>query len=290
MFKGFLRVAKSMELLSSIRCFAGEQRRYQTRSSVLAGDTVFSVFLPDRAASNPVPTVIYLSGLTCTDENAVTKAGAQRVASELGLALVFPDTSPRGEDVADDAEAAYDLGLGAGFYVNATQSPWSEHYQMESFIVDELPKMLGVIEGLDLGRVSICGHSMGGHGAITLALKHPGKYQSVSAFSPICAPTSCPWGHKAFTAYFGNDRESWKQHDACELILAGAEAIPLLVDQGAADQFLQEQLNPELLIAACEAKSFPLTYREHVGYDHSYFFITSFMEDHLRFHANFLGA
>ena len=277
-----------MELLSSFRCFAGEQRRYQARSDVLAGDTVFSVFLPDNAAANPVPVVIYLSGLTCTDENAVTKAGAQRVAGELGLALVFPDTSPRGEGVADDAEGAYDLGLGAGFYVNSTQSPWAEHYQMESFIVDELPRTLGTIEGLDLDRVSIFGHSMGGHGAMTLALKNPGMYQSVSAFSPICAPSSCPWGHKAFSAYLGDDRESWKQHDACELILAGAEPIPLLVDQGAADQFMHEQLKPELLTAACEANSFPLTYREHAGYDHSYFFIASFIEDHLRFHAKYL--
>ena len=277
-----------MELLSSIRCFAGEQRRYQTRSTMLASDTVFSVYLPDDAVSNPVPVVIYLSGLTCTDENAVQKAGAQRIASELGLALVFPDTSPRGEGVADDAEGAYDLGLGAGFYLNATQPPWAEHYQMESFVVDELPQRLSAIDGLDLSRVGICGHSMGGHGAMTLALKNPSMYQSVSAFSPICAPTNCPWGHKAFSAYLGDNRDAWKQHDACELIMAGAEPIPLLVDQGSADQFLQEQLKPELLTAACEANSFPLTYREHAGFDHSYFFIASFMEDHLRFHAKYL--
>ena len=277
-----------LELLSSIHCFGGEQRRYQAPSAVLSVNTIFSVFLPEYAASNPVPVVIYLSGLTCTDENAVTKAGAQRVASELGLALVFPDTSPRGDGVADDAEGAYDLGLGAGFYINATQSPWAEHYQMESFIVSELPQVLSAIEGLDLSRVSICGHSMGGHGAMTLALKNPGMYKSVSAFSPICAPTSCPWGHKALSAYLGDDRDSWKKHDTCELISAGAEPIPLLVDQGAADQFLQDQLKPELLTAACEANDFPLTYREHAGYDHSYFFIASFMEDHLRFHAKYL--
>ena len=277
-----------LELLSSIHCFGGEQRRYQAPSAALSVDTIFSVFLPEYAASNPVPVVIYLSGLTCTDENAVTKAGAQRVASELGLALVFPDTSPRGDGVADDAEGAYDLGLGAGFYINATQSPWAEHYQMESFIVTELPQVLSTIEGLDLSRVSICGHSMGGHGAMTLALKNPGMYQSVSAFSPICAPTNCPWGHKAFSAYLGDDRDSWKKHDTCELISAGAEPIPLLVDQGAADQFLQDQLKPELLTAACEVNDFPLTYREHEGYDHSYFFIASFMEDHLRFHAKYL--
>ena len=277
-----------LKLLSSIQCFGGEQRRYQAPSKTLSSSTIFSVFLPEYAASNPVPVVIYLSGLTCTDENAVTKAGAQRVATELGLALVFPDTSPRGDGVADDAEGAYDLGLGAGFYINATQAPWAEHYQMESFIVAELPQVLSAIEGLDLSRVSICGHSMGGHGAMTLALKNPDMYQSVSAFSPICAPTNCTWGHKAFSAYLGDDRDSWKKHDTCELISAGAEPIPLLVDQGAADQFLQDQLKPELLTATCEANGFPLTYREHAGYDHSYFFIASFMEDHLRFHAKYL--
>ena len=279
-----------MELLSSTRCFAGEQRRYKTRSKVLAGDSVFSVFLPDYASSNPVPVVIFLSGLTCTDENAVTKAGAQRVASELGLALVFPDTSPRGEGVPDDAEAAYDLGLGAGFYLNATQSPWSEHYQMESFIVNEMPQTLSAIEGLDINRVSICGHSMGGHGAMTLALKHPGTYRSVSAFSPICNPTDCPWGRKAFTAYLGEDQAEWQQHDASILIRSGAAQVPLLVDQGAADAFLDDQLKPDALKAACDVAGFPLTYREHGGFDHSYFFIASFIEDHLRFHAKFLNA
>lgn len=279
-----------MELLSSTRCFAGEQRRYKTRSKVLAGDSVFSVFLPDYASSNPVPVVIFLSGLTCTDENAVTKAGAQRVASELGLALVFPDTSPRGEGVPDDAEAAYDLGLGAGFYLNATQSPWSEHYQMESFIVNEMPQTLSAIEGLDINRVSICGHSMGGHGAMTLALKHPGTYRSVSAFSPICNPTDCPWGRKAFTAYLGEDQAEWQQHDASVLIRSGAAQVPLLVDQGAADAFLDDQLKPDALKAACDVAGFPLTYREHDGFDHSYFFIASFIEDHLRFHAKFLNA
>ena len=279
-----------LELLSSVRCFAGEQRRYQSASKALSGDTIFSVFLPDFAATNPLPVVVYLSGLTCTDENAVTKAGAQRVASELGIALVFPDTSPRGEGVADDPEGAYDLGLGAGFYLNATEEPWSSHYQMASFVVDELPVLLSGVEGLDLNRVSICGHSMGGHGAISLALKHPKKYRSVSAFSPICAPASCPWGRKAFSAYLGSDESRWKEHDASELIRGGAPHIPLLVDQGAADQFLEEQLQPQLLVAACEEVDFPLTYREHAGYDHSYFFIASFIEDHLRFHAKYLAS
>ena len=279
----------ALELLSSVRCFAGDQRRYQTVSSALSGETVFSVFLPDFAVANPVPVIIYLSGLTCTDENAVTKAGAQRVASELGIALVFPDTSPRGEGVADDPKGAYDLGLGAGFYLNATQAPWSSHYQMESFVVDELPVLLGNVDGLDLDRVSICGHSMGGHGAMSLALKHPGKYLSASAFSPICAPMSCPWGKKAFSAYFGSDESLWQQHDSSELIRGGAPQIPLLVDQGAADPFLEEQLRPDLLLAACEEVGFHLTYRAQKGCDHSYFFIASFIEDHLRFHAKYLA-
>ena len=279
-----------LELLSLNRCFAGEQRRYQAVSTALSGNTVFSVFMPDFAASNPVPVLVYLSGLTCTDENAVTKAGAQRVASELGIAVVFPDTSPRGDGVADDPDGAYDLGLGAGFYINATQSPWSSHYQMESFIVEELPGLLSGLEGLDLTRVSVCGHSMGGHGAMTLALKHPETYRSVSAFSPICNPTDCPWGHKAFTAYLGADQAEWQQHDASVLIRSGAEQVPLLVDQGAADAFLYDQLKPDALKAACDAVGFPLTYREHDGFDRSYFFIASFIEDHLRFHAKFLHA
>lgn len=278
----------TLELLSSVHCFGGEQRRYQSPSTELAGNTVFSIFMPEHAASNPVPVVIYLSGLTCTDENAVTKAGAQRVASELGIAIVFPDTSPRGDGVPDDPEGAYDLGHGAGFYLNATQAPWSKHYRMEEFVVHELPSWLGTIDGLDLERLSISGHSMGGHGAMSLALRYPGRYRSVSAFSPICAPTSCPWGCKAFSAYLGENEELWKAHDSCELIRAGAQHIPLLVDQGSADQFLAEQLKPELLQVACEATGFPLTYREHQGYDHSYFFIATFMEDHLRFHAKHL--
>ncbi len=279
----------ALELLSSVRCFAGDQRRYKSYSPALAAETVFSIFIPDFASSNPVPVVFFLSGLTCTDENAVTKAGAQRVASELGVAVVFPDTSPRGEEVADDADGAYDLGLGAGFYIDATQAPWSDHYQMETFIVDDLPHLIAEVEGLDLNRMSICGHSMGGHGAMTLALKYPGKYLSVSAFSPICAPASCPWGQKAFTAYLGYDESVWKLHDACELIRGGAQHFPLLVDQGAADQFLEVQLQASQLKSSCDEVGFPLTYREHAGYDHSYFFIASFIEDHLRFHAKYLA-
>jgi len=278
----------TLELLSKNRCFAGEQRRYQVASGELSSTTTVSIFVPDFAASNPVPVLFYLSGLTCTDENAVTKAGAQRIASELGIALVFPDTSPRGDGVASDPDAAYDLGLGAGFYLNATQEPWSTHYRMDAFITTELPELLTEIAGLDLQRISVCGHSMGGHGAMTLALKNPGKYRSVSAFSPICAPASCPWGHKAFSAYLGDNVAHWKQHDASELIRAGAQQVPLLIDQGSTDPFLAEQLKPELLRLACAEVGFPVTYREHDGFDHSYFFIASFIEDHLRFHAKYL--
>lgn len=280
----------SLELLSSIRCFGGEQRRYQGSSNALASDTIFSVFMPAVSASASVPVLYYLSGLTCTDENAVTKAGAQRVANELGIAIVFPDTSPRGEGVADDPDAAYDLGLGAGFYLNATREPWAPHYRMEEYITEELPEWLTQIHGLDVSRSSLSGHSMGGHGAMTLAFKNPGAYRSVSAFSPICAPASCPWGHKAFTAYLGSDEAEWKAHDASELILAGAQQIPVLIDQGGADGFLDEQLKPELLLAACSQTGFEVEYREQAGYDHSYYFIASFIEDHLRFHHRHLSA
>lgn len=275
-------------LIASNRCFSGDQRRYQFQSRELSSETTFSVFIPDSAAANAVPVLLYLSGLTCTDENAVNKSGAQRIASELGVGLVFPDTSPRGDDVADDPDGSYDLGLGAGFYLNATKAPWSTHYRMEAFIASELPETLSTIDGLDLERLSITGHSMGGHGAMTLALKYPGTYRSVSAFSPICAPGSCPWGRKAFSAYLGDDSVEWLQHDTSELIRSGATEIPLLIDQGAADQFLEEQLQPELLQAVCKEVGFPITYREHEGYDHSYFFIASFIEDHLRFHAQYL--
>ena len=278
----------SFELLSSIRCFGGEQRRYQRFSEALASDTVFSVYMPATSVSTSVPVLYFLSGLTCTDENAVIKAGAQRVASELGIAIVFPDTSPRGEGVADDPEAAYDLGLGAGFYLNAAREPWASHYRMEEYITEELPGWLTEIDGLDVSRSSLSGHSMGGHGAMTLAFKNPGTYRSVSAFSPICAPASCPWGHKAFTAYLGSDESEWKAHDATELILAGAPQIPVLIDQGGADGFLEEQLKPELLLAACNETGFEVTYREQAEYDHSYYFIASFIEDHLRFHSTYL--
>ncbi|GJL65377.1 MAG: S-formylglutathione hydrolase [Nitrospirales bacterium] len=277
-----------MELVSSIRCFGGLQQRYQHSSTVLDCTMHFSIFLPpaaiESAANERFPALYWLSGLTCSDENFVQKAGAQRIAAELGMILVVPDTSPRGENIPDDADAAYDFGLGAGFYVNATETPWREHYRMYDYIVDELPALVGDHLPIDPQRVSISGHSMGGHGALMIALRSPTKFKSVSAFAPIVAPSQCPWGEKALTGYLGEDRAQWQQYDSTALIKGGAKAPPVLIDQGAADQFLQEQLKPQLLLEACESAAIPVDYRLQPGYDHSYFFIASFIEDHLRFH------
>ncbi|MEQ8953171.1 MAG: S-formylglutathione hydrolase, partial [Gammaproteobacteria bacterium] len=263
-------------------------------STSLSCDMTFSVYLPPQAAhlgaGESLPAVTWLSGLTCTDENFVQKAGAQRAAAKLGLVLVAPDTSPRGKNVPDDKEKAYDLGLGAGFYVNATQSPWQQHYRMYDYINEELPGILAREIPIDTGRQSLFGHSMGGHGAITIALKNPGKYRSVSAFAPIVAPTQCPWGIKAFTSYLGKDPAIWAKYDACKLIENGAQQLPLLVDQGSADQFLVDQLKPELLVQACADANFPLSYNVRDGYDHSYFFIETFIDEHLQFHASYLFA
>ncbi len=283
-----------VEQLFSIGCFGGTQNRYRHRSEALSCDMTFSVYLPPQAAHlgdrEKLPLLLWLSGLTCTDENFVQKAGAQRAAAELGLVLVAPDTSPRGDDVPDDDENAYDLGLGAGFYLNATEEPWRRHYRMYDYISQELPALLEQEFVVDSSRQSVFGHSMGGHGAITVALKNPGKFRSVSAFAPIVAPTQCPWGTKAFKNYLGDDTSSWREYDSCELIRSGAEQLPLLVDQGSADQFLQQQLKPELLVEACAAVEFPLTYNLRDGYDHSYFFIATFVDEHLRFHAQHLLA
>jgi S-formylglutathione hydrolase len=245
----------------------------------------FAIFLPPQAKDTQVPLLYWLSGLTCTDENFVTKAGAQQFAAEHGIAVIAPDTSPRGQSVPDDPEGAYDFGLGAGFYVNATQAPWSQHYHMDDYIVQELPGLVNEYFAVDPERQSIFGHSMGGHGALTLALRNPGRYRSVSAFAPIVAPSQVPWGQKALGGYLGDDREAWKAHDTCELIPIAEERLPLLVDQGDADQFLDEQLKPELLQSACEAHGHPLTLRMQPGYDHSYFFMASFMKDHFAHHA-----
>ena len=263
-------------------CFGGWQDVYRHRSEVLGCDMTVGVYLPPQVEQGPCPVLYWLSGLTCTEQNFITKAGAQRYAAEHGIILVAPDTSPRGEDVAD-AEG-YDLGKGAGFYVNATQAPWASHYRMYDYIVDELPAWVEA-DPMASDRRAISGHSMGGHGALTIALKNPGRYRSVSAFSPIVAPSQVPWGQKAFAAYLGDDREAWKAWDTVELVRQAREPLPLLVDQGDADEFLQGQLKPELLQAAAAEAGHPLTLRMQPGYDHSYYFIASFIGDHIAHHA-----
>lgn len=270
-----------MELLEEHRCFEGRQQRWRHDSTTLNCAMTFSIFLPP--TENP-PVLFWLSGLTCNDENFTTKAGAQRIAAELGIALVMPDTSPRGDEVADDA--GYDLGKGAGFYLNATEQPWARHYRMYDYIRDELPALIQS-EFAVSERCAISGHSMGGHGALILALKNPGKFTSVSAFAPIVNPTQVPWGQKAFTHYLGNDEAKWQEWDSCALMLASdsANAIPMLIDQGDADQFLAGQLQPAVFAEAARQKEWPLTLRIQPGYDHSYYFMASFIEDHLRFHA-----
>ncbi|MDB2616748.1 S-formylglutathione hydrolase [Draconibacterium sp.] len=277
------------ELIDSHLCFGGEQRRYRHRADSLACDMVFSVFLPPQAASGPVPVLYYLSGLTCTDENFVAKAGAQQFAAEHGIAIVAPDTSPRGDGVPDDPEGSWDFGLGAGFYVNATQAPWNDHYRMYDYIVEELPKVVGDLLPIDADRSSITGHSMGGHGALTIGLRNPSQFQSISAFSPICSPSECPWGHKALGNYLGANTSDWLEHDASHLIGQANTHLPILVDQGGADGFLVEQLKPELLLQAATRAEYPITLRVQAGYDHSYFFVASFIAEHLAFHAKYLN-
>jgi S-formylglutathione hydrolase len=278
----------AMKLIGENRCFGGRQLRYSHSSGVLGCDMTFSIFLPPQAETGKVPVVYWLSGLTCTDENFVTKAGAQRYAADLGIAIVAPDTSPRGEGVPDDPGGAYDLGLGAGFYVNATQSPWRQHYRMYDYIVDELPALIAREFQVDSASVGISGHSMGGHGALTIALKNPGRFRSVTAFSPICSPLNCPWGEKALGNYLGPDRDVWREYDTTALLAASSERLPVLVDQGSADNFLAEQLKTPLLEQACAEAEYPMTIRMQEGYDHSYFFISSFIGEHLAFHAGCL--
>jgi S-formylglutathione hydrolase len=276
----------TVEKISSNNSFGGSNEQYNHYSEVLACQMRFAIYLPPQAlAGEKVPVLYWLSGLTCTDENFMHKAGAQRVAAELGMAIVAPDTSPRGEDVADDPDAAYDFGLGAGFYVNATQAPWKQHYQMYDYVAKELPALIESRFSVSEQR-SISGHSMGGHGALIVAMKNADRYTSVSAFSPICNPVNCPWGQKALSNYLGDDRETWAQYDASELMKSALSHLPALVDQGGADNFLVEQLKPEALIAAANVSGYPLELRMQEGYDHSYFFIASFIEDHLRFHAS----
>ncbi len=275
----------ALTLVQEQKCFGGRQVRYKHQSAVLNCEMQFSVFLPPQAAEHKVPALYWLSGLTCSDENFSVKAGAQRVAAELGIALIIPDTSPRGDGVADDP--AYDLGQGAGFYVNATQAPWAQHYQMYDYILTELPTLLEVELPLSDQR-AISGHSMGGHGALVLALRNPQRFTSVSAFAPIANPLNCPWGQKAFTAYLGDDRATWEDYDASLLLAQYRGDLPMLVDQGDADNFLAEQLKSQALYTAGMQAKANLLLRMQPGYDHSYYFIASFIEEHLRFHASYL--
>lgn len=281
-----------MEAIDQHKAFGGWQARYTHASDACACDMTFAVYLPPAAEHGPVPALYYLSGLTCTDENFVNKAGAQRVAAELGLALIAPDTSPRGHGLPGEDDA-YDFGSGAGFYVNATQAPWAGKYNMYDYVVEELPALLRkeFARKIDPDKVAITGHSMGGHGALTIALRNPGVYASVSAFAPIVAPSQVPWGHKALGGYLGEDRAAWRAHDATALVEDGNRfpGTPL-IDQGLDDNFLEEQLKPELLEQAAEAAGISVEVRRQPGYDHSYFFIATFMEDHLRHHGQALRA
>ncbi|HCN35809.1 S-formylglutathione hydrolase [Acinetobacter johnsonii] len=273
-----------MELVQSNRSFDGEQRIYRFNSISLQGESKFGIYLPAQAlAGQACPTLFYLAGLTCTEETFAIKAHAQRLAAQLGLILVTPDTSPRGEQVAQGDH--WDIGQGAGFYINATQAPWAEHFQMESYVAEELYDLVIQQFAVQAERIGIFGHSMGGHGALTLALKHPEKFKSVSAFAPICALSQCPWGEKAFSNYLGSDQAEWLKHDASALVQTKtAHFADILIDQGLSDQFYS-QLNPALFQQACQAAGQPLTLREHAGYDHGYYFIQSFIDDHLQFHA-----
>ncbi len=281
-----------LQLLSEHACFGGVQRFYQHPSTEIGLPMKFSVFLPPQAQQGPVPALVYLAGLTCNEETFMVKGGAQRVAAELGLALIAPDTSPRGANAPGEADS-WDFGVGAGFYLDATQAPWVSHWRMESYLLAELLPLIGQQLAIDTQRLGIFGHSMGGHGALTLALRHPGRFKSVSAFAPICAPSHCPWGEKAFSGYLGEDRGSWAGHDASALMqhqTAAPFPAGLLIDQGLADKFLVEQLHPERFEAACAAIGQPLTLRRHAGYDHGYYFVQSFMADHLHHHARQLGS
>ncbi|MEJ5038550.1 S-formylglutathione hydrolase [Acinetobacter johnsonii] len=273
-----------MELVQSNRSFDGEQRIYRFNSISLQGESRFGIYLPAQAlAGQSCPTLFYLAGLTCTEETFAIKAHAQRLAAQLGLILVTPDTSPRGEQVAQGDH--WDIGQGAGFYINATQAPWAEHFQMESYVAEELYDLVIQQFAVQAERIGIFGHSMGGHGALTLALKYPEKFKSVSAFAPICAPSQCPWGEKAFSNYLGSDQAEWLKHDASALVQTKTTHFTdILIDQGLSDQFYS-QLNPALFQQACQAAGQPLTLREHAGYDHGYYFIQSFIDDHLQFHA-----
>jgi len=279
----------ALETVAQWRCFGGTQFIYRHDSTETGTPMRFAAYVPPQAARGPVPVLWYLSGLTCTEENFTVKAGAQRVAAEAGVMLIAPDTSPRGEGVPGDPQGSYDFGLSAGFFVDATLAPYAANYRMRSYIETELPALVAGALPADMQRQSIMGHSMGGHGAITIALRNQGRFRSVSAFAPIASPIHCPWGQKALAGYIGPDQTAWRAYDACALIEDGHRLPELLVDQGLADNFLVSQLKPELLEAACAAAGVPLMLRRQEGYDHSYYFIASFIADHVRYHAQALA-
>jgi S-formylglutathione hydrolase len=281
----------SLETVSETKAHGGVQGVYRHASAATGTDMVFSLFMPREVErGEPLPVLWYLSGLTCSHANVTEKGEYRRACAEAGMIFVAPDTSPRGEGVPDDPDGSWDFGLGAGFYVDATEAPWSRNYKMASYIAEELPALVAEHFPIDLGRQGICGHSMGGHGALTLALKHPGRYRSVSAFAPIVAPGQVPWGRKALGNYLGQEGAAWRAHDAVALIEDGARVDEILVDIGESDPFLGEQLRPELLEAACREAGMAIELRRHTGYDHSYYFISTFMADHVRWHARRLSA
>ncbi|QJQ94802.1 MULTISPECIES: S-formylglutathione hydrolase [Halomonadaceae] len=281
-----MTMTEHLELVSATKSFGGWIKRYKHHSRALGCEMIFAIYLPPQAEEERVPLLWWLSGLTCNDENFMQKSGAQRVAAELGIAIVCPDTSPRGTDLPGEHDD-YDFGSGAGFYLNAKQEPWARHYRMYDYINDELPSVVRQHFPVN-GRESISGHSMGGHGALILALRQPGRFASVSAFAPIVNPMGVPWGQKAFKGYLGEERGDWRQYDACELVAKGVSRQPLFIDQGEADNFLEDQLKPERLETVCKTHDHPLTLRRQPGYDHSYFFIATFIEEHLRYHADYL--
>jgi S-formylglutathione hydrolase len=282
-------LSAAVETVSTARCFDGVQGVYRHESRETRTPMTFSVFVPPQAEQGACPVVWYLSGLTCSHANVTEKGQFQRACAELGLIFVAPDTSPRGPGVPDDPQGAWDFGLGAGFYVDATEQPWAANYRMESYVAEELPQLVAAGFPADMARQAILGHSMGGHGALTLALKRPGQWRSVSALAPISSPMRCGWGEKALGGYLGADRARWRAYDATALLEDGARVAEILVDQGEADPFLQAQLRPELLEEACAQAGVPLSLRRRPGYDHSYYFVASFMEEHLRWHAERLG-
>jgi len=280
-------VESNVTLISSTKSFSGWIKRYEHYSNVLKCNMVFAIYLPPQAETSKVPLLWWLSGLTCNDENFMQKSGAQQVAAKLGIAIICPDTSPRGVNIPGEGDS-YDFGSGAGFYVNATQAPWAEHYQMYDYVAKELPELVFAHFPLN-GKESISGHSMGGHGALVLALRQPGRYASVSAFAPIVNPSNVPWGQTALNGYLGDDPQIWAEYDACALVKKGESKQPFFIDQGSDDKFLTEQLRPELLEQICHQRQHPLVLRYQEGYDHSYFFVATFIDDHLRYHARHLN-